>query len=205
MLRKKYYEGKWRIQKLQLIEVILIGVGLAMDAFAVAICKGLQMKKLNYRQATVIALFFGGFQALMPLIGWILGKQFEQYIVQIDHWIAFGLLSVIGVNMFRESLEKEEEDVTVLEKLDLKELVLLAIATSIDALAVGITFAFLKVDIKLSVLVIGITTFLISFCGVAIGNIFGTRYKERAERFGGIVLILIGLKILLEHLGILII
>ena len=190
---------------MQLFEVILIGVGLAMDAFAVSICKGLQMRKINYQFAIIIAGFFGCFQALMPLIGWILGKQFQHYIVSIDHWIAFILLGVIGINMIRESREQEEEVVChkELEKLDYKELVLLAIATSIDALAVGVTLAFLQVNITSSITVIGVITFIITFGGVIIGNIFGARYKSRAELFGGIVLVLMGIKILLEHLEIL--
>ena len=190
---------------MQNFEVILIGIGLSMDAFAVAICKGLQMKKINYRFSAIIALFFGLFQAGMPLIGWLLGKQFQKYIVKIDHWIAFLLLAIIGVNMIRESREQEEEACqTSLEKLDYKELFMLAIATSIDALAIGVTFAFLQVNILSSVALIGSITFLISFVGVSIGNVFGTKYKGKAELFGGIVLILIGTKILLEHLGILI-
>ena len=190
---------------MQLFEVILIGVGLAMDAFAVSICKGLQMRKINYQFTIIIAGFFGCFQALMPLIGWILGKQFQHYIVSIDHWIAFILLGVIGINMIRESREQEEEIVChkELEKLDYKELVLLAIATSIDALAVGVTLAFLQVNITSSITVIGVITFIITFGGVIIGNIFGARYKSRAELFGGMVLVLMGIKILLEHLGIL--
>ena len=191
---------------MQIFEVLLIGVGLSMDAFAVAICKGLQMQKINCRFSAIIALFFGGFQALMPLIGWVLGRQFQRYIVQIDHWIAFLLLSIIGINMIRESREQEEECCKEdLKKMDYKELFMLAIATSIDALAVGVTFAFLKVNIVSSITIIGITTFLISFIGVSIGNVFGMKFKGKAEFFGGAVLILIGLKILLEHLGFLII
>lgn len=186
-----------------LTELFLIAVGLSMDAFAVAVCKGLCMRKMRYGQATVIALFFGGFQALMPLIGWILGKQFEKYITSIDHWIAFILLGIIGANMIREAFGKEEEnECPVDEGLNVKELFLMAIATSIDALAVGITFAFLQVSIVLAVSFIGCTTFLLAFAGVCIGKIFGAKYKRRAELFGGIILILIGLKILLEHLGV---
>ena len=187
-----------------ILELLLIGVGLAMDAFAVSICKGLNMKKVNKLHCGVIALFFGGFQALMPLIGWALGKQFEGYITSVDHWIAFVLLALIGGNMVKESRQKEEGEACKCEaKLDIKELFLLAVATSIDALAVGITFAFLQVDIIPAVTIIGVTTFVISAIGVFIGNIFGSRYKNKAELAGGIILILIGLKILLEHLGIL--
>ena len=186
------------------IELFLIGVGLAMDAFAVSICKGLNMRKMNYRQATVIALFFGGFQAFMPFLGWSLGRHFEHYIVSIDHWIAFILLAIIGGNMIKEALG-DEEDVECgdcHDQLDLKELLMLAIATSIDALAVGITFAFLRVNILPAISIIGITTFIISFAGVHIGHHFGSKYEKKAELAGGIILICIGLKILLEHLGI---
>lgn len=187
-----------------IVELLLIGVGLSMDAFAVSICKGLNMKKVNKVHCVIIALFFGGFQALMPLIGWVLGKQFETYITSVDHWIAFILLALIGGNMVKESREKEEEEVCQCEsKRNIKELFLLAIATSIDALAVGITFAFLKVNIIPAIAIIGITTFAISAVGVFVGNIFGSKYKSKAELAGGIILILIGLKILLEHLGIL--
>ena len=186
------------------IELFLIGVGLAMDAFAVSICKGLNMRKMNYRQATVIALFFGGFQAFMPFLGWSLGRHFEHYIVSIDHWIAFILLAIIGGNMIKEALG-DEEDVECgdcHDQLDLKELLMLAIATSIDALAVGITFAFLRVNIVPAITIIGVTTFIISFTGVHIGHHFGSKYEKKAELAGGIILICIGLKILLEHLGI---
>ena len=162
-----------------------------MDAFAVSICKGLSMRKVNKKQCLVIGLFFGGFQALMPFIGWVLGSQFEQYITSIDHWIAFILLGFIGGKMVMDP------------PLDFKEMFILAIATSIDALAVGITFAFLQVPIVEAVSIIGITTFVISVIGVYVGNFFGNRYKKKAELAGGIILILIGLKILLEHLGIL--
>ena len=189
-----------------LLELILIAIGLAMDAFAVSICKGLNMRKMNYRQAGIIALFFGSFQAIMPLIGWFLGKQFESYITSIDHWIAFLLLAFIVVNMIREALgDDEEDDETDGDKdhLDIRELFMLAVATSIDALAVGITFAFLKVNILPAVTIIGIITFVISFAGVGIGHQFGRKYEKKAELAGGIILICIGLKILLEHLDIL--
>ncbi len=185
------------------LQVFLIGVGLSMDAFAVAVCKGLNMKKIDYKYTVLIAFFFGGFQALMPLIGWLLGVQFESYIVSIDHWIAFFLLSFIGGNMIKESLGGEEEEESGIT-YDLKELFMLAIATSIDALAVGITFAFLRVNIISSIIIIGITTFFLSMLGVGIGNRFGAKYKNKAEFAGGVILILIGLKILLEHLGILV-
>ena len=187
-------------------EIFLIGVGLSMDAFAVALCKGLNMKKVNYVHTVIIALFFGGFQAVMPLLGWFLGKNFESYIKSVDHWIAFALLAYIGGKMAYEAIKGDDEDETSAEgdKLDLKELTIMAIATSIDALAVGITFAFLQVSIVSSVTIIGITTFVLSIIGVMIGNRFGMKFKSKAEIAGGIILILIGLKILLEHLGILV-
>lgn len=186
------------------VELFLIGVGLSMDAFAVSICKGLKMKKINKVHCGVIALFFGGFQALMPFLGWALGKQFETYITSVDHWIAFLLLAFIGGKMIIDSRKKEEEEVCKTESsLDMGELFVLAIATSIDALAVGITFAFLKVSIVPAITIIGLTTFGFSIAGVFIGNIFGSRYKDRAELAGGVILVLIGIKILLEHLGIL--
>lgn len=188
------------------IELLLMGVGLAMDAFAVSICKGLGMIKVNKKQAVTIGVFFGGFQALMPLIGWILGKQFERYITSVDHWIAFILLGFIGGKMIVESLKPEEEK--EIEKsdmpLDLKEMFVLAIATSIDALAVGITFAFLGTPIIEAIAIIGIVTFLISIGGVYVGNFFGSKYKNKAELAGGLILVLLGVKILLEHLGILV-
>ena len=185
------------------LELFLIGVGLSMDAFAVAVCKGLCMKRINRAHALVIALFFGGFQALMPTLGWILGTQFERYIVSFDHWIAFALLAFIGGKMIREAIHEDVEEEKCTYGLDLKELLLLAIATSIDALAVGITFAFLRVSILPAASLIGITTFLLSLAGVVIGNRFGSRYKKKAEICGGVILILIGTKILLEHLGVL--
>ena len=188
-----------------LMELFLIAVGLSMDAFAVAVCKGLGMRRLDMRQAAVIALFFGGFQALMPLAGWALGAQFEKFITPVDHWIAFALLAIIGSKMlwdaFREG-DSEGASCPIDGKLDVRELAMLAVATSIDALAVGITFAFLRVDILTSVGLIGVTTFALSIVGVAVGHRFGARYEKPATVVGGIVLILIGLKILLEHLGI---
>ncbi|SFQ03913.1 Putative Mn2+ efflux pump MntP [Oscillibacter sp. PC13] len=185
------------------LELLLIGIGLSMDAFAVAICQGLCMPKLNLRHGTVIALFFGVFQALMPLLGWLLGSQFADRIQNVDHWVAFVLLCLIGCNMVREALQPEEEETVcaVDVKLDLKKLFLMAVATSIDALAVGVTFAFLDVLIVPAVSIIGITTFCISLVGVVVGNFFGARYKKRAELCGGIILILLGIKILTEHLG----
>lgn len=188
------------------IELALIGVGLAMDAFAVSVCKGLGMRKVNKKQTFIIGLFFGGFQALMPLIGWALGKQFESYITSIDHWIAFLLLGYIGVKMMIEARKPEDEAVEVKEMdapLDIKEMFLLAIATSIDALAVGITFAFLDYPIIEAITIIGVVTFVISVIGVYIGNFFGNKYKSRAEFAGGLILVLIGVKILVEHLGLL--
>ena len=188
---------------MSILELFLIGVGLSMDAFAVAICQGLCMPKLNWRHAGVIALFFGGFQALMPLIGWLLGSQFESYITNIDHWIAFILLAFIGGKMLLEAV-KPEEDVEIEQMdppLDIKEMFLLAVATSIDALAVGITFAFLDYPIVEAISIIGITTFIISVGGVYVGNFFGNKYKNKAEFAGGLILVLIGLRILLSHLG----
>ena len=186
--------------------LLLMGVGLSMDAFAVSICKGLSMRKVNKKQCLVIGLFFGGFQALMPFIGWVLGSRFEQYITSIDHWIAFILLGFIGGKMVVEAIREKDEAVEVRKMdppLDFKEMFILAIATSIDALAVGITFAFLQVPIVEAISIIGITTFMISVIGVYVGNFFGNRYKKKAELVGGMILILIGVKILLEHLGIL--
>ncbi len=187
------------------IELFLIGAGLSMDAFAVSVCKGLNMRdKINYKHSVVIALFFGGFQALMPLIGYLLGVKFENMIKSFDHWIAFGLLGFIGGKMIIDAVKGGEEDDSGESsgKLDLKELFMLAVATSIDALAVGITFAFLQVNIWSAIAIIGTTTFVISLAGVVIGNRFGSRYENKAAIAGGIILILIGTKILLEHLGI---
>lgn len=188
-----------------IVELLLIAVGLSMDAFAVSVCKGLGMKTgINLKQTFLIALFFGGFQALMPFIGWLVGSQFEKYITAYDHWIAFVLLCFIGGKMLYECIFKKGEDAAESESaLDIKELFVLAIATSIDALAVGVTFALLPdVNIGTSVLLIGLTTFLLSGIGVFIGNRFGSRFEKKAEIAGGVILILIGLKILLEHLGV---
>lgn len=182
-----------------LIELFLIAVGLSMDAFAVSVCKGLAMPKCTFKKAAIVGIWFGGFQALMPAIGYVLGAQFQETIASIDHWIAFVLLALIGGNMIHEALDNDEEEADA--SLDVKTMFLLAVATSIDALAIGITFAFLKVNIIPAVCFIGIVTFIISFAGVKIGNVFGARYKNKAEIVGGIILILLGLKILLEHLG----
>ena len=182
-----------------LIELFLIAVGLSMDAFAVSVCKGLAMPKCTFKKVVIVGLWFGGFQALMPAIGYILGAQFQEAIASIDHWIAFVLLALIGGNMIHEALDNDEEEADA--SLDVKTMFLLAVATSIDALAIVITFAFLKVNIIPAVCFIGIVTFIISFAGVKIGNVFGARYKNKAEIVGGVILILLGLKILLEHLG----
>ena len=184
------------------VEILLIGIGLSMDAFSVSICKGLTTKKFSWKMALICGLWFGVFQALMPLIGFFLGSQFEQYITAVDHWIAFGLLFLIGANMIREALSKKESDVPSDNSLSFKTMLLLAIATSIDALAVGISFACIQVKIWSSVLIIGVTTFLFSIIGVKIGNVFGSKFEKSAGIIGGIILILIGLKILLEHLGV---
>ncbi|WP_418404154.1 manganese efflux pump MntP family protein [Blautia sp.] len=192
---------------LMFIELFLLGIGLAMDAFAVSVCKGLGMRRLNKKQTLIIGLYFGGFQALMPLIGWLLGSQFQKYITSIDHWIAFILLGFIGGKMMIEAIREwnEEETVDVIDApLDHKNMLVLAVATSIDALAVGITFAFLGTPIIEAITIIGITTMVISIIGVVVGNFFGSRYKSKAEFIGGLILVLLGLKILLEHLGILV-
>lgn len=183
-----------------ILEIFLIGVGLSMDAFAVSVCKGLSMKKLDWKKAIIIALYFGVFQAVMPVIGYLLGTTFESLVTQIDHWIAFILLGIIGANMIKEALGKESENSN--DKVDFKTMIVLAIATSIDALAVGITFAFLKTKLVSSVTIIGVITFVLSLLGVKIGNKFGDKYEKKAEFLGGVILILIGVKILIEHLGI---
>ena len=187
------------------IELFLIGVGLSMDAFAVSVCKGLGMQRVNKKQMLVIGLYFGGFQALMPLIGWALGIRFQEYITSMAHWVAFVLLIIIGGKMIVEAI-RDKDEVEIGEKdlpLNHKELLLLAVATSIDALAVGITFAFLDTPIIEAISIIGCTTLGLSMLGVVIGNFFGTLYKKKAEIAGGVILILIGLKILLEGLGVL--
>ena len=187
---------------MSLAELFLIAVGLSMDAFAVSVCKGLSMPKLNKKHAVIIGLYFGGFQALMPLIGYFLGTLFLDAISAIDHWIAFGLLVLIGVNMLREAMGSEEEEAADAD-LSVKTMFLLAVATSIDALAVGISLAMAGVgSIWLAVLLIGVTTFVLSAIGVRVGNVFGSRYEKRAEIVGGVILMLLGVKILLEHLGV---
>ena len=186
---------------MSLLTLFITAVGLSMDAFAVSVCKGLAIKQINLRKACIVGLWFGGFQALMPLLGYLLGSQFKQSVEAIDHWIAFVLLVLIGANMIKEALSKDEEKAD--DSLSIKAMFLLAVATSIDALAVGITYAFLQVDIVPAVTFIGATTFTLSAVGVKVGNVFGMKYKSRAELAGGIILILIGTKILLEHLGIL--
>ena len=181
------------------LELFLTGVGLSMDAFAVSVCKGLSARTLRAWDAVKAGLFFGGFQALMPLIGWLLGRQFESYITEIDHWIAFILLAFIGGKMIWEVLFGREDETG--GSFAFRELLVLAIATSIDALAVGITFAFLSVNIWSSIAVIGVTTFSFGVGGVYLGNRVGGKFHEKAELAGGVILVLIGLKILLEHLG----
>ncbi len=186
-------------------EILLIGLGVSADAFAVSMCKGVEMKKFIFKYALLIALFFGGFQMLMPLIGWAAGTLFEKYITQFDHWIAFGLLLLLGGKMIYDGIfdkddQKEGEEKPL--KLGFVTLLVMAIATSIDALAVGVTFAFLKVNIWMAVSIIGATTFAFSLVGVGIGVKVGDKFKNKAEIFGGVILILIGVKILLEHLGV---
>ena len=185
---------------MSLFEIFLIAIGLAMDAFAVSICKGLSMKKLKRKNVTTVGLYFGAFQAIMPLSGYLLGTTFKELVVSIDHWIAFVFLSVIGTKMISDSFNNEDEDKN--EKLDFKTMIILAIATSIDALAIGITFAFFEINIIKAILIIGFVTFTLSSIGVIIGNRFGDKFQGKAEIIGGVILIIIGLKILLEHLGI---
>ncbi len=185
-----------------ILELLIIAVGLAMDAFAVAVCKGLSTQKLMKRHYIIIGLWFGGFQALMPAIGYFLGSAFSSYINKIDHWVAFVLLAIIGANMIKEGFSKEEE-CSSCDSFAIKTMFVMAVATSIDALAVGVTFALLPdVNILLAVAFIGVITFALSALGLRVGNVFGAKYKSRAEIFGGVILILMGTKILLEHLGI---
>ena len=197
-------------------ELILLALGLAMDAFAVSICKGLATKKLEIKHMCIVGIWFGGFQALMPIIGYYLGSTFSSYITKIDHWIAFALLAFIGINMIKESLEKPKcdseeckngqcnidnnESITVNNPFAVKTMFIMAIATSIDALAVGVTFAFLDVNVWVAVAFIGIITFAMSAIGIKIGNIFGDKYKSKAEFAGGVILILLGIKILVDAL-----
>lgn len=189
---------------MSLIELLILAVGVSMDALAVAICKGLSLPKLKLRHCLIVGLWFGAFQALMPTIGWLLGSVFADLVYAVDHWIAFVLLAVIGGNMLRESLSKDEEEecCECSCSLAVGTMFVLAIATSIDALAVGVTLALLEVNILAVVLSIGLCTFIISALGVKVGNVFGAKFKSKAEFLGGAVLILLGLKILLEHLGV---
>ena len=181
-----------------IIELLLLSVGLAMDAFAVSICKGISMKRMNWRKTLIIGMYFGGFQALMPVIGYFLGTAFESIITNIDHWVAFILLGIIGGNMIKEAFEDESENCN--DDVGFKTMIMLAIATSIDALAVGITFAFLKVNLIAAISMIGVITFVLSVIGTKIGNRFGDKYESKAELVGGVILVLLGIKILLEHL-----
>lgn len=186
-----------------MFELFMIALGLSADAFAVSVCKGLGMKRLDLRYALTAAAFFGGFQALMPFLGWVLGKRFERYITSVDHWIAFALLAFIGGKMLVEAVRGKNGSGSGEVRFDIRELLLLSVATSIDALAVGVSFAFLRVSILPSAAAIGCTTFLLSLAGVVFGNRVGGRLAKNAEAAGGIILILIGSKILLEHLGVL--
>lgn len=186
-----------------LVSIVLLAVSLAMDAFAVAICKGLAMQKLSVRNMVIVGAWFGTFQALMPTIGYFLGSAFEDKITAIDHWVGFALLAIIGINMIRESRECDcEAEANANDSLEVKEMFMLAVATSIDALAVGITFAFVEMNVLLAVILIGVITFTISMFGVKIGNVFGTKYKSKAEFAGGTMLIFLGVKMLLEGLGV---
>ena len=185
---------------MSILELFILAVGLSMDAFAVSVCKGLSLGKIKPKHMCIAGAWFGGFQALMPLIGYFLGSFFAEMIEKYDHWVAFVLLAIIGGNMIKESFGKDEK---VDSSMDVKSMLLLAIATSIDALAVGVTFAFLQVQIVPAVSFIGVITFIFSAVGVKIGILFGTKYKSKAELFGGIVLVLIGIKILLEGIGVL--
>ena len=185
---------------MSILELFILVVGLSMDAFAVSVCKGLSLGKIKPKHMCIAGAWFGGFQALMPLIGYFLGSFFAEMIEKYDHWVAFVLLAIIGGNMIKESFGKDEK---VDSSMDVKSMLLLAIATSIDALAVGVTFAFLQVQIVPAVSFIGVITFIFSAVGVKIGSLFGTKYKSKAELFGGIVLVLIGIKILLEGIGVL--
>lgn len=181
-----------------LIELCILSIGLAMDAFAVSVCKGLSMARMKWKNAIIIGAYFGYFQALMPVLGYLLGYNFQDRISNIDHWIAFILLGVIGINMIKEAVSKENDVHN--DSVKFKDMIVLAIATSIDALAVGITFAFLNVNLILAISLIGIITFIISVLGVKVGNIFGDKYEKKAEFAGGIILIFLGIKILVEHL-----
>lgn len=183
-----------------LAELFILAIGLSMDAFAVSICKGLSLGKIKPKHMCIAGLWFGGFQALMPLIGYLLGSFFADMITKYAHWIAFALLLILGANMIKEALGEEEK---VDASMDVKNMFLLAVATSIDALAVGVTFAFLQVSIIPAVSFIGVVTFICSAVGVKIGSIFGDKYQSKSEICGGVILILIGIKVLLDGLGIL--
>lgn len=182
---------------MSLWELLVIAVGLSMDAFAVSVCKGLSVQKVKPKHYLIVAAYFGGFQALMPLLGYLLGVRFEAMVANVDHWIAFVLLGLIGANMVRESMAGEEK---LDDSFTVSTMLILAVATSIDALAIGVTFAFLGVNIVEAIILIGITTGIISGVGLKIGNVFESRYKSKAEMAGGIVLILMGIKILVQHL-----
>lgn len=181
-----------------LFEIVLVGIGLSMDAFAVSICKGLSMKKIKWKNVLIVGAYFGMFQAIMPLLGYLLGTTFNELVISVDHWIAFILLAVIGGKMLKEAYSNNKEDEN--DKLDFKTMIVLAIATSIDALAIGITFSFFKINILKAISIIGFLTFTISAIGVIIGNKFGHKFQGKAEVVGGAILIFIGLKILIEHL-----
>ena len=193
--------GDREVENMGMLELFLVAVGLSMDAFAVAVCKGLALRQVRPGHMALVGLWFGAFQALMPLIGYFVGVQFKDAITAVDHWIAFGLLALIGGNMIREALSQEEEEADA--SLSVQKMFPLAVATSIDALAIGVSFAFLSVNIAAAASFIGVVTFLLSAVGVKVGSLFGARYKSKAELAGGVILILLGLKILLEHLGLL--
>ena len=185
-----------------IFELLLLSIGLGMDAFAVSVCKGISMKKMDWKKACIVGLYFGGFQALMPVIGYFLGSSFQSIITNIDHWVAFVLLGIIGGKMIQEAFQKDNDEEEYSSDVSVKTMLILSVATSIDALAVGITFAFLNVNLLLAITFIGLITFVLSVVGTKIGNRFGDKYKGKAEFIGGIILILIGFKILFEHLGI---
>jgi len=192
---------KRRLPDLSLFDLFILSVGLSMDAFAVSICKGLAMEKITIKKLLIVGGWFGGFQALMPAIGYFLGSRFANYISKYDHWIAFGLLVIIGLNMVKDALSGDDDSKDNNSSLKFKVMLVLAVATSIDALAVGVSFAFLQVNIIFAVIFIGVITFVLSGIGVKVGNVFGIKYKSKAELAGGIILVLLGIKILLEHLN----
>lgn len=184
-----------------IFELLLLSIGLAMDAFAVSICKGISIQKMDWKKACIIGLWFGGFQAFMPIIGYFLGTTFESVLIAIDHWIAFVLLSFIGGKMLKDSFDKKTESCN--DDVSFKTMFILALATSIDALAIGISFAFFHINLILAISLIGFISFILSFIGTKVGNQFGNKYEQKAEFIGGIILVLLGLKILLEHLHVL--